>query len=88
MHLNLNPEELKPIVQAVVAQLHELLEDNDDRIAFSEEEAAAMLGVPATTLRDERLRGRVKGSNVGRKIRYTRQQILDYLASREWEPKD
>jgi hypothetical protein len=88
MRLDLDPEELKPIVQAVVAQLHDLFDDDDDRLAFSEKEAAAMLGVPDTTLRDDRYLGRAKASLVGRKIRYTRQQLLDYLASREWEPKD
>lgn len=88
MHLNLEPDELKPIVEAVVAHVHDLFQTKNGRLAFDEAEAAELLGVPSTTLRDERLRGRVKASLVGRKIRYTRQQLLDYLADREWEPKD
>jgi hypothetical protein len=60
-----------------------------DRLAFPEAEAAALLGLHAYQLRDERRRGRVRASRgPGGKILYTRQNLLDYLLSRPWEPTD
>lgn len=85
MQIQLDPEDLKPIIETVVADVIERFDTGEQRLAFSEEEAAAMLGVNSTTLRDERLRGRVEASTVGRKIRYTRQNLLDYLARRRWQ---
>jgi hypothetical protein len=39
-------------------------------------------------LRDERLRRRTKASvGPGRKILYSRQDLLDYLAERRWDRK-
>jgi hypothetical protein len=36
-------------------------------------------------LRDERYRGNIQASQVaGRRIRYTRKDLLDYLARRRW----
>ena len=87
MEIKLDPAELKPIVEAVVCELLEKFQQDPDRIAYSEAEGANLLGVTTTTLRDERLRGRIEASLVGRKIRYTKQNLLDYLASRQWEPK-
>jgi hypothetical protein len=34
------------------------------------------------------LRGRVGASRVGKSIRYTRQNLLDYLAVRAWQGGD
>ena len=85
MEIKLNADDLKPIVEMVVVELIERFEDTGGRMAFTEQEAAGLLGVSSTTLRDERLRGRVKASKVGRKIRYTRQDLLDYLARRRWK---
>lgn len=53
-----------------------------ERLAYSEEEAATLLGVSKNTLKFERHRGRVEASKVGRRIRYTRQQLEDYLRRR------
>ena len=44
-----------------------------------------MLSLAVHQLRDERLRKRIKASvGPGRKILYTRQQLLDYLETRLW----
>jgi hypothetical protein len=54
-----------------------------ERLAYSEPEAARMLGLEEHVLRDERRRGRISASKiVGRRIRYTREDLTDYLASR------
>jgi len=88
MQIQLDPDDLRPIVESVVAELNAQFDADSDRLAYSEEDAAGLLGVPATTLRDERLRGRVEASMVGRKVRYTRAHLLDYLARRPWKPKE
>ena len=75
-----------PIAETEQATRFEAVDDG--RIAFTEEEATELLGVPATTLRNERLRERVEASLVGRKIRYTKRQLLDYLTRRTWKPKE
>jgi len=87
MEIKLEANDLKPLIEAVLCEVLERFETDSDRLAFNESEAAAMLGVPQTTLRDERLRGRVKASLVGRKIRYTKRNLFDYMASRQWEAK-
>ncbi|HMF15751.1 MAG TPA: helix-turn-helix domain-containing protein [Gemmataceae bacterium] len=87
--LHLDPEALAPIIRAVVTQTLAHLDADrqrlpeNGRLAFSEEEAARMLGLEPHQLRDERRRGRIGGSSiVGRRIRYTRKDLLDYLAGR------
>ncbi len=51
-----------------------------DRLAYSESEAARLLGLNVHQLRDERLRGRVAASVVvGKRIRYLRDDLLVYL---------
>jgi hypothetical protein len=54
-----------------------------DRLAYSEPEAARLLGLAPHQLRDERLRGRISASQVvGKRIRYTREDLTAYLMSR------
>jgi len=60
-----------------------------DRLCYSEPEAAAMPGLEPHQLRDERLRRRIKASSiVCRRIRYTRQDLMEYLSSRPWRKDD
>jgi hypothetical protein len=87
LSLSIDPAALKPLIAAVVAQTLEALERDratlGDRIAYSEPEAARLLGLHAHQLRDERLRGRIAASQiVGKRIRYSREDLLDYLAAR------
>lgn len=84
MQIDIAPEDLKPIVAQILAEIADKLSVDDGRLAYSEVEVAAKLGVTRVVLRDERRRGRIKASKVGRKIRYTRGQILEYLDSRTW----
>lgn len=84
MKLEFPADEIRPLVEAIVLEVMARIDKADDRLAFDEVEAAAMLGVSKTTLRDERLRGRVNASLVGRKVRYSRTDLLEYLANRRW----
>ena len=90
-YLAIDPAFLEPLVRQVIeatlaasggADSSRL----DDRLAFSEAEAARLLSLQVHQLRDERLRGRIKASvGAGRKVLYSRQDLLDYLAARCWE---
>jgi hypothetical protein len=89
--LSLDPEALKPLVAAVVQEVLAALEADrqavPDRLAFSEAEAARLLGLQQHQLRDERLRGRISSSSVvGRRIRYTREDLVGYLQARRVAP--
>ena len=87
--LHVDPQALAPIIRAIVAETVAQVEASrqhipaDGRLAFNEQEAAAMLGLEPHVLRDERRRGRISASSiVGRRIRYTRADLVKYLAER------
>jgi hypothetical protein len=89
VHLQIDPEALRPLITVVVeltlARLDEVRAAMPDKLAFGEAEAARLLSLNSHQLRDERLRGRVEASvGPGKKILYTRKQLLAYLATRRW----
>jgi hypothetical protein len=82
--LRISPEELQPlvrqIVEAVLAETgrHEQLLAG--KLAVSEAEAAALLGLNPWQLRDLRLAGKITHSRVvGGRIRYTLDDLSGYL---------
>jgi len=86
--LAIDPAALAPLVRAVVAEVIAQLEPDrvkidESRLCFGEEEAAAMLGLRSSQLRDERRRGRIAASSiVGRRVRYQRADLVRYLSER------
>jgi hypothetical protein len=85
--LTLHAEALRPLVQMIVAEVLARTQASSahvpDRLTFSEPEAAALLGLKPHQLRDERRRGRIGASSiVGRRVRYVREDLIQYLASR------
>lgn len=89
--LSIDRAGLKALVKLVVA---EVLADReqcrqalpDGRLAWSEAEAARLLGMAQHQLRDERRRGRIGASQIaGKRIRYTRADLEAYLGSRRTE---
>jgi hypothetical protein len=93
INLQLDPEALAPLVERIVTEALSRLEDARARIdggsklAYPEPEAVALLSLAPHQLRDERRRGRIKASvGPGRKVLYTRQQLVEYLVSRPWQP--
>ena len=77
---------LRPLVASVVAEVLESLrrEERADplqRIAYSEPEAASILGVRPHVLRDARLRGEVISTRVGGRIAYEPDALKKYLAN-------
>ena len=80
MQINLDDADLEPLVTKIVAKVLGQREVNGeklgDRLAFTEPEAAALLGVRPYTLRDCRLRGEIEGSKIGKRVMYSREQLL------------
>jgi hypothetical protein len=85
--LSLPPAALVPLIRQVVEETVARLESiratiPANRLAFSEAEAAALLGLRAHQLRDERIRGKIVAARiVGRRLRYTVDDLLGYLAT-------
>ena len=75
--------ELRPLVERVVEQtVTRLMAEHaqaNGRIAFTEAEAATLVGVPRHSLRDARLRGEINASRIGRRIIYSREELLAYV---------
>ena len=87
-----NHAALEPIIAATVAATLAALQSDEsrigDRLAYTEPEAARLLSLKPHQLRDERLRGRIGASGVvGKGIRYTREDLLGYLARERTEPR-
>jgi hypothetical protein len=90
VRLDLDPELLRPLVAEVVTQVLALLEADctrlDEKLAYSEEEAARLLSLEPHVLRDERRRRRIAASQiVGRRGRYLREDLVVYLLARRTE---
>ena len=77
---------LRPLIERIVGTVLEQIRSDlsaaGDRLAYSEPEAAALLGVHRHVLRDARLRGELSGCRVGKGIRYERDELLRFLRSR------
>ncbi|TWT35869.1 hypothetical protein KOR34_07650 [Posidoniimonas corsicana] len=82
MTINLDPADLRPIVEAVVSQAIQDLAavGGDSRLAYPEAEAASLLGIRAHQLRDARLRGEITATKLGGRLGYERSELLAYLA--------
>ena len=90
MNLNIRTDELRPLIEEVVAETIAKLEAQHDvingKLAYSEYEAAQLISLTERQLADERRRGRIKASAiVGRRIRYLRSDLIAYLLSRRTE---
>jgi hypothetical protein len=87
MRFDLDPDELRPVIQVVVAETIAKLEVHREalsgKLAYSEYEAAQLIGLTVRQLADERRRGRITASSiVGRRIRYLRSDLIGYMLSR------
>ncbi len=77
--IELDPADLRPMVEVVVREIFGLLDWPAGRLALTEPEAAAAMGVPRHVLRDARLSGELHGRRVGRRVVYTRSDLIAYL---------
>jgi hypothetical protein len=83
VRIQFDRDDLRPLVEIAVAEALDRIEEerakSSGRLAFTEPEAAALLGVKAHVLRDCRRRGELRGAKVGSKIVYTRAELLEFL---------
>ena len=74
---------LRPLIERIVATVLDRLQGEQevlrDKLAYTEAQAAALLGIERHVLRDARLRGELVGSRVGKRILYEREELLGYL---------
>ena len=92
MQLSIDPDELRPIISAAVAEvLAQIRADESavgDKLAVDEREAARLLDIEHHVLRDARLRGEISASRIaGRRIRYAREDLVQYLARHRTEAR-
>jgi hypothetical protein len=93
IHLDIDPEQLEPLIRKVVDEAITRLEADraavGARLCYSEPEAAELLGLAPHQLRDARLAGKIHCSQItGRRIRYTRDDLIQYLAGNRWKAKE
>ena len=88
MRFEFDVETLRPVIQQVVAETVARLEEEHSksggRIAYTEPEAAALLGVQAHVLRDLRRLGEIDASKIGKRIVYMRADLIDFLERNRW----
>lgn len=79
---------LTEIARATIAEVQAQEAKLGKKLAYSEPEAAAMLDLEPHQLRDARRRGVIAASVItGRRVRYLRQDLLDYMARCRVEAK-
>ncbi len=83
LRIEFDRDALRPLVHLAVAEALDRMEEDraklNGRLAFTEPEAAVLLGVKPHVLRDCRRRGELQGAKVGSRIVYTRADLLDFL---------
>lgn len=86
LSLKIDPSGLRPLVEMAVEKVFERLGQaviTDGRLAYTEPEAASLLGLTARQLAEQRRAGRL-GYSRGPKgsVLYTKADLLAYLSSR------
>ena len=84
MKIFIEPADLRPIIELVVTETLARVDDDrpgDDRLAYTEAEAATMVGLDIHVLREQRRLGRIKccKAKPGRRILYTPSAIRAFL---------
>ena len=86
LKLDIDVEALRPLVRLAVAEAMERMEGEqtrfNGRLAFTEPEAAVLLGVKPHVLRDARLRGEISAKLVGKRYVYSRKTLETFLDSK------
>jgi hypothetical protein len=83
MNLVFNDDDLRRIARPLIAEITAAIGSrtgDDDQLAYTEPQAAKLLGIATHQLRDARLRGEIVATKVGGRIGYERSELLAYLA--------
>ncbi|MBX7073101.1 MAG: helix-turn-helix domain-containing protein [Pirellulales bacterium] len=87
MKLDLEAEDLRPLIEQVVAAVLDRLRAAETqaggRLGYREAEAAELLGLRPHQLRDARRRGEIHATRVGKVNVYPRGELLRLLSTEE-----
>ena len=90
LKIQFDQDDLRPLVHLAVAEALDRMEEEraklNGRLALTEPEAAALLGVKPYVLRDCRRRGELQGAKIGSKIVYARPDLLAFLDRQKENP--
>jgi hypothetical protein len=81
MHFKIEPSEFRDLIREVVHEVLGTIDWPQGRLALTEVEAAAAVGLRRHALRDLRLSGRLKSRKLGKRILYCRSDLLEALAA-------
>jgi hypothetical protein len=81
MQLIVTPDDLRPVLKEVVAEVLDVFGDAR-RVALSERDAADAIGVDAGTLASARRAGHINAAKVGRGYVYLRVDLVEFVAAR------
>ncbi len=83
MKFSFDADDLRPLVQAVVNETIERLQSAqtsmNGRLAYTEPQAAALFGIAPHVLRDCRLRGEISATKAGKRLLYSRDELLRFI---------
>ena len=79
MELHFNSEEMQDLIRQVVAEVLSAIDWPAGRLALDEAEAARACGVGRHVLRDLRYAGKIQARKLGKKVIYTRTDLLRAL---------
>jgi hypothetical protein len=80
MRFDFDDRALAELVRSIIKETLAEIGWPEGRVALTENEAAVACGVGRHVLRDLRLKGRIHGVKLGKRIVYTRQQLLAALS--------
>ena len=86
--IQFDADTLRPLIKQVVTETLAHVADQSTglgrQLAYPEAQAAALLGVQGHVLRDLRLRGEIEASKVGKRIVYSREDLVSFLQRNRW----
>ena len=90
MSITIDNDNLRPLIQSVVTETLAAAEQAqaklpEERLAYTESEAAALIGIASHVLRDARLRGEIVGTKVGKRIVYEQDELIKFLVGNRIE---
>lgn len=88
MQISLDREAIRELVQEVLTEIGGVMDWPAGRVALDEAEAARACGVARHVLRDLRLSGQIKARKLGRKVVYTREDLMRALGGIHSEPQE
>lgn len=69
------------VVRATLAAIEESRFASQERLGFTESQAAELLGLPKHVLRDCRDRGEISGRLIGKRMVYSRKELEKFVAA-------